>query len=82
MCMYLQAGGALGGGYYLGGGGVGGKLGDKSGVFTVSNGVLPGEGVDTAPENVLLNNFTLEVGGCEIKTKERAGQGGSHSGKY
>ena len=62
----LEAGGALGGGYYLGGGGVGGKLADKSGVFTVSNGGLPGEGgkvVGVVAEErhrqaTLLNNFT------------------------
>ena len=62
----LEAGGALGGGYYLGGGGVGGKLADKSGVFTVSNGGLPGEGGKVAGvvaeerhrQVTLLNNFT------------------------
>ena len=66
MPVVLEAGGALGGGYYLGGGGVGGKLADKSGVFTVSNGGLPGEGGrgvgvvagERQRQGALLNNFT------------------------
>merc|ERR1712181_120404 len=79
----LEAGGALGGGYYLGGGGVGGKTADKGAVFTVSNGQLPGERgsggsfgilgqtfMDEEPKGALLNNFTTE------NKQENAGTGG------
>jgi len=77
----LEAGGALGGGYYLGGGGVGGKSADKGAVFTVSNGQLPGErgsfGIpgqtfmdEPETKGTLLNNFTSK------NDEETAGTGG------
>ena len=64
MPVVLEAGGALGGGYYLGGGGVGGKLADKSGVFTVRNGGLVGDRASVQEEQrraVVQNNFTPQV---------------------